>query len=52
MKIDLDVDFERASTQLTAREKMGIKILFLIFALVFPAKYSHQVRDAIADLFK
>lgn len=48
---EIDLDIERINAPLSYREKIMIKILFAIFTIVTPAKYKHQVRDLIKNLF-
>ena len=55
MKIEIDIDSEESTRSLTLREKLSIYILLLIFRLIIPAKYGHQVNSAlepIADALK
>lgn len=42
-KINLDIDPEELSRQLSVREQVGVYLLLMVFAIVFPLKYSHQL---------
>jgi hypothetical protein len=46
---------EQANRSFTLRERVAIHILLVLYRLILPAKYSHQVSDAlepIAELLK
>lgn len=45
MKIELDVDGERAVVPLTFREKIALRLLLIAFLVAYPAKYRHQVTN-------
>jgi len=45
VKIELDVDEERAVVPLTLRERIALKLLFIAFLVAYPAKYRHQVTN-------
>lgn len=42
MDIKIEIDPVESGRKFTRREKAGIKILILIFRIIFPAKFSHQ----------
>lgn len=48
MKIDIDA--ELAARPLTRREKIALYILLCAFWFIVPAKYSHQVEKALAEV--
>jgi hypothetical protein len=49
MNITIDVDPAKQHAPLSLREKCGIRILILLFAIIFPAKYSHQIKTPELD---
>ncbi len=52
MDIKIDIDYDKADARLCLRERVGIRILLVIFRMVFPAKYDHQIDKAFAPLDK
>ena len=44
--MQLEIDTEEVQRPLSRREKVGIWILLLIFRIVMPCKYTHQI-DAV-----
>ncbi len=55
MRIEIEINPEIANQPLSRREKICIYILLIIFRLVIPAKYGHQVNaafDPIGELIK
>lgn len=51
MNTSIEIDPELARKNLSIREKAGICILLVIFRMVFPAKYEHQMKASLAPLF-
>lgn len=51
MKIQLDIDEERATRKLTWRERVGVRILLTLFLIIYPCKYPHQVDNMFDDIF-
>lgn len=49
MKFDIEIDQEKAQRALTARERIGIHLLLMIFGIIFPMKYTHQL-NPLAEL--
>lgn len=55
MKIEIDIDPEQANRSFTVRERVALHLLLVVFRMVMPAKYGHQVNSAlepIGDLLK
>jgi hypothetical protein len=50
MDIRIEIDEIEARRTLTLREKAGIKILILLFRVIYPAKYAHQGDNFFKDL--
>lgn len=50
MKLDIEIDNELASRHLTFRTRLAILILLLIFRILYPAKYSHQVNQVFEPI--
>jgi hypothetical protein len=46
----IDIDDELAARPLTRREKIALYILLCAFWYIVPAKYSHQVEKALAEV--
>lgn len=44
MNISIDVDQEKAQKALTARERLGVYLIYLMFHLIYPARYNHQLK--------
>lgn len=52
MEFRIEIDEEKAQQKLTFRERQGIRILIIIFTIIYPAKYSHQLKDIFSEIFK
>lgn len=52
MNRQIDIDNETSFRPLSLRERAGIHILMLIFRIVFPAKYQHQLNDSLKPLIE
>lgn len=52
MNNQIEIDKDESVRPLTLRERAGIQIMLVIFRLIFPAKYEHQVKSALAPLFE
>lgn len=50
MNLTIDIDKDLADTRLSLRERVAIKILLVIFRIVLPCKYDHQIAKALAPL--
>lgn len=50
MKVQIDIDHDEAARAFTLRERAAIQILLIIFRMVLPAKYDHQVNAAFEPL--
>lgn len=48
MNIQIDVDPEQAQRFLSARERVGLYLLGVMFLIIFPARYSHQMKELFA----
>lgn len=45
-----DIDTEISGRPLTSRERLSVWLLLVAFCFVAPAKYSHQLKEFIAEL--
>lgn len=45
MRFDIEISPDEAARRLTVRERIGIYLLFCIFTMIYPAKYSHQYKE-------
>lgn len=52
VKIEFDVDSEKAQRPLTARERVGVYLLLAIFSIIFPIKHSFQAREFFETIMK
>ncbi len=54
MSIDFkcEIDPEMVNRKLSLREKIAIRLLLMIFGIVYPAKYEHQVKSAFQPLLQ
>lgn len=50
MKIEIDIDAEQAHRPLTVRERVSIHVLLVVFRMILPAKYGHQVTTALSPI--
>lgn len=50
--LNIDVDEEKKLTKLTWREQAGIRILLIIFSMIYPAKYTHQTEKLLESIFE
>ena len=41
-RLQIDIDEDKDHQKLSIRQRAGVYILFVIFQIVFPLKYSHQ----------
>lgn len=49
---EIDIDEDKASRKLSLREKVAIRLLMVIFGMIYPAKHSHQTKEAFAPLLE
>lgn len=49
-KLVIDISPEESQRALTARERVGLALLLVMFRIVFPARYSHQL-DTLDEIF-
>lgn len=49
-KLVIDINPEEAQRTLTVRERVGLALLLVMFRIVFPARYSHQL-DNLDEMF-
>ena len=49
--LKIEIDEAEAYRKMTLREKAGIYILFTIFRMIYPAKYSHQLDKLEGAIF-
>ena len=52
MNITLDISKEESTRELSIRERVGIQLLLIIFRIIYPARYDHQVKAALAPLYE
>ena len=52
MNQGIEVDTELLLRPISLREKIGIQILLIIFRMVYPVKYEHQVKQTLAPLYE
>lgn len=52
MNTQIEIDKDEALRPLTLRERTGIQILLIIFRIIYPCRYEHQVKAALAPLFE
>lgn len=52
MDIKIEINQDQANTHLSLRERVGIRILLVVFRIIFPAKYDHQIDSALKPLDK
>jgi hypothetical protein len=52
MNTSIQIDKEEAIRPLTLREKIGVQILIIIFRIIYPARYEHEVKAALAPIFE
>ena len=52
MSTQIDLDEEKALRPITLREKAAIYILLVVFRMVYPSKFEHQMKQALAPLFE
>ena len=48
----IQIDEEKAARKLSWREKCAIKILMLLFCIVYPARYQHELDKVFRELFE
>lgn len=46
----IDIDTEKIKFPISAREKIAVYVLLLIFNLIAPAQYKHQVDNVCKEL--
>lgn len=46
----LQIDEDKSRLPLSHREKIGVTLLWVIFTLVYPAKYSHEMKALWSEL--
>jgi hypothetical protein len=52
MKIEIEVDEDKLQRKLSARERAGIRLLIVIFAIVYPCKWKHELKEVFAEIIK
>lgn len=52
MNTHIQIDKEEAIRPLTLREKTGVQLLLIIFRIIYPARYEHEVKNALAPLYE
>jgi hypothetical protein len=52
INLDITIDEEKKLTKLTWREQAGIRILLIVFNMIYPAKYSHQTDKLLESIFE
>ena len=52
MNTPIEIDKDEALRPLTLRERTGIQLLLIIFRIVYPVRYEHQVKTALAPLYE
>lgn len=52
MNTNIQIDKEEAVRQLSLRERTGIQLLLIIFRIIYPARYEHEVKAALAPLYE
>lgn len=52
MNSNITIDKDEAIRPLTLREKTGVQLLLIIFRIIYPAKYEHEVKNALAPLYE
>ncbi|MCW5548891.1 MAG: hypothetical protein KIT44_07995 [Opitutaceae bacterium] len=50
MKIHIDIDKDEAARPFTLRERCGLHILLIIFRMIYPTRFDHQIDSALAPL--
>ncbi len=50
--MNIEIDQDAIQRPLNLRERIAIHILLLIFQMIYPAKYSHQVKNALEPLYE
>ncbi len=49
---EIQIDLDKAGRPLGIRERISIKILLTVFAMIYPAKWPHEVREFINFIIK
>jgi hypothetical protein len=52
INLNIDIDEEKKLVKLTWREQAGIRILLIIFGMIYPAKYTHQTEKLLESIFE
>lgn len=47
----IDIDQELALRPLSLREKVAIHLLMVVFRMIIPAKYDHQLRSMMDPVY-
>lgn len=50
MKIHIDIDKDEAARPFTLRERCGLHLLLIIFRMIYPTRFDHQIDSALAPL--
>lgn len=50
MIMQIEIDNELANRPISNREKIAVFVLLMIFHLILPAKYSHQVDKLCGEI--
>ena len=52
MNTPIEIDKEEVHRSFSLREKVAIQLLLIIFRIIYPARYEHQVKAALAPLYE
>lgn len=52
MNTQIEIDKDEALRPLMQRERIAIQLLLIIFRIVYPCRYDHQVKAALAPLYE
>ena len=52
MNTQIQIDKDESIRPLSLRERTGIQLLLIIFRIVYPARYEHEVKSALAPLYE
>lgn len=52
MNTPIEIDKDEALRGLTLRERTGIQLLLVIFRIIYPCRYEHQIKGALAPLYE
>lgn len=52
MNTPIEIDKEEVQRSFSMREKVAIQLLLIIFRIIYPARYEHQVKTALSPLYE